>query len=195
MLARIARHISDHGGWIPFVEYMHLALHAPGGYYTGGAQKFGPEGDFVTAPELGSLFARTLARQLKDLSLPILEFGAGSGALAEALLREEPFDYTILEPSAELRERQRTRLGGKVKFIDTLPDAIHGVVLANEVLDAMPVHAVAWREAGIMERGVNERLEWEERPANGEILDEMRKIDVPTPYESEIGPARPISLS
>jgi SAM-dependent MidA family methyltransferase len=166
---------------------MHLALHAPGGYYAGGAQKFGPEGDFVTAPEIGRLFARTLGRQLKDLSLPILEFGAGSGALAEALLQEAAFDYTILEPSAGLRERQRGRLGGEVKFIDALPDTIHGVVLANEVLDAMPVHAVAWREAGIMERGVNDRLEWQERPAAGEVLAETGQITVPTPYESEIG--------
>ncbi len=189
MLARIARHISDHGGWIPFAEYMHLVLHAPGGYYAGGAQKFGAEGDFVTAPELGRLFARTLARQLKALSLPILEFGAGSGALAEALLQEEAFDYSILEPSVDLRERQRRRLGGKVKFIDALPDAIRGVVLANEVLDAMPVHAVAWREAGIMERGVvfAGKLAWDERPAKGQVLEAARAMPVPPPYESEIG--------
>jgi SAM-dependent MidA family methyltransferase len=188
MLARIAQHISAHGGWLPFARYMELALYEPGiGYYAGGARKFGAAGDFVTAPELGSLFARTLARQLAELSLPILEFGAGSGALAEALLNEHPFEYAILEPSAELRERQRHRLGTRVKFLHALPKTIRGVVLANEVLDAMPVHAVAWRDAGIMERGVNASLHWEERPARGEVLAEAHKIDVPVPYESELG--------
>ena len=188
MLARVARHISDHGGWIPFARYMELVLYEPGiGYYAGGAQKFGAQGDFVTAPELGTLFARTLARQLKALELPIVEFGAGSGALAEALLAEHPFDYAILEPSAELRERQRRRLGGKVRFIEGVPEKIRGIVLANEVLDAMPVHAVAWREAGIMERGVNAKLQWEERPATGELLAQAARIRVPVPYESEIG--------
>src|SRR3979411_221145 len=112
MLERIAEEIARGGGWISFARYMELALHAPGlGYYAGGAQKFGAAGDFVTAPELGRLFARTLARQLKALSLPrILEIGAGSGALAEALLRELPCEYQILETSPDLRHRQRERL-------------------------------------------------------------------------------------
>src|SRR5687767_1555584 len=177
MLARVRQHISEHGGWIPFARYMELVLYEPGiGYYAGGAQKFGAAGDFVTAPELGSLFAKTLARQLSALDLPILEFGAGSGALAEALLREHPFEYAIFEPSAELRERQRQRLGERVTFLQELPKTIHGVVLANEVLDAMPVHAVAWRDAGIMERGVNASLHWEERPARGAVLEAARKI-------------------
>src|SRR5512147_932414 len=100
MLDRIAAEISRSGGWISFARYMELALHAPGGYYAGGARKFGAQGDFVTAPELGSLFGRTLARQLRQLRFDrVLEFGAGSGALAETLLKELSCDYSILETS------------------------------------------------------------------------------------------------
>ena len=96
---------------------MELALHEPGlGYYAAGARKFGAQGDFVTAPELGSLFGRTLARQLRELAGAILEFGAGSGALAETLLNELDGEYLILETSAELRERQRQRLGDRVQL-------------------------------------------------------------------------------
>ena len=194
MLDRIAKEISLRGGWISFARYMDLALHAPGlGYYAGGAQKFGAGGDFVTAPELGRLFARTLARQLKDLlgeKDGILEIGAGSGALAEALLRELSCEYSILETSAELQERQKRRLKDSVRWLSALPERLRGVIIANEVVDAMPVHAVAWRAGGIMERGVafeNGRLTWRERPASGALLEEARAIHVPVPYESEIG--------
>jgi SAM-dependent MidA family methyltransferase len=191
---RIAAEISDHGGWIPFARYMELALYAPGlGYYAGGAEKLGTAGDFVTAPELGSLFGRTLARQVAEL-LPqggeLLEFGAGSGALAAALLGELDSAYRILETSAALRARQRARLGERAGWLQGLPERFRGVMLANEVLDAMPVHALAWRDAGVFERGVSESagtLAWAERPAEGELLEEARKIDVPAPYESEIG--------
>ena len=191
MLDRIAAEIPQSGGWISFARYMELALHAPGGYYAGGAHKLGPRGDFVTAPELGSLFGRTLARQLRQLHFDqVLEFGAGSGALAETLLEELSCQYSILETSPELRDRQRTRLRDRVHWLDRLPPSFRGVVIANEVLDAMPVHAVAWRTSGIMERGVrleNGSLAWAERPATGELLEEARKIDVAPPYESEIG--------
>ena len=169
---------------------MELVLYEPGvGYYAGGARKFGAQGDFVTAPELGSLFGRTLARQLKAIALPILEFGAGSGALAEALLHQGEFDYSIVETSSDLRERQQARLGNRVRWLERLPERIRGVVLANEVLDAIPVHAVAWRNEGILERGValrEEKLAWAERPAAGELLQEAAAIPVPVPYESEI---------
>ena len=189
--SRIEAEISAGGGWLPFARYMQLALHEPGlGYYASAAQKFGAAGDFVTAPELGSLFGRTLARQLREIGGPVLELGAGSGALAEALLREGGFDYRILETSAELRARQERRLGARVEWLERLPERIRGVVIANEVVDAMPVHAVAWRADGILERGVGVsqgRLEWRERPATGELLREARKIEVPVPYESEIG--------
>ena len=171
---------------------MELALHAPGlGYYASGAQKFGAGGDFVTAPELGSLFGRTLAQQLKDLQLDrILELGAGSGALAETLLKELSCEYFILETSAALRERQRERLGGRVQFMERLPERWRGIVLANEVADAMPVHVVGWTEQGILEHGVSvmdKQFAWSERPATRQLLDAARSIEVPVPYVSEIG--------
>jgi len=188
---RIREDLDKNQGWISFARYMELALHAPGlGYYAGGARKFGAQGDFVTAPELGSLFGRTLARQILDLGTKrILEFGAGSGALAEALLKQLDCEYFILETSAELRDRQHKRLGGKVRFLDALPERFSGAVIANEVVDAMPVHAVAWRDTGVMERGVafEKQLFWKEAPATGGLRNEAQKIEVPIPYESEIG--------
>jgi SAM-dependent MidA family methyltransferase len=188
MLERVQAEIAAAGGWISFARYMELALHAPGlGYYSRGERQFGAEGDFVTAPELGSLFGRTLARQLREIEGPILELGAGSGALAETLLKELEREYLVLETSGALRSRQAARLGSKVKFLDTLPRAFRGVVIANEVVDAMPVHAVAWRAEGIMERGVSLKLAWEERPASATLLAEAKSIEVPVPYESEIG--------
>ncbi len=192
MLARVASEIAQNDGWISFARYMELALHAPGGYYAGGARKFGAAGDFVTAPELGKLFGRTLARQLHDLPFnEVLELGAGSGALAAVLLNEASLKYSILETSPELRGRQRERLGDRVTWLDSLPQRFRGAIVANEVLDAMPVHAVAWTAQGIMERGVGLKkdgsLEWSERPASCEILDQARKIEVQPPYASEIG--------
>jgi SAM-dependent MidA family methyltransferase len=188
MLSRITAEIAARGGWISFARYMELALHEPGlGYYAGGARKFGAQGDFVTAPELGSLFGRSLARQLREFPR-ILEIGAGSGALAEVLLNELDCEYLILETSTELRDRQRKRLGDRVRFLDSLPARFRGAVVANEVVDAMPVHAVAWREAGVMERGVSfeKHLVWKERPASGALRDAAQKIEVSIPYESEI---------
>src|SRR2546422_4421398 len=132
MLARLANEIEPHG-WISFARYMQLVLHEPGlGYYAADRAKFGRAGDFVTAPELGKLFGRTLARQLRQIGGPVLEIGAGSGALAEALLGESPREYLVLETSAELRERQRARLGNRVQFIDRLPPRLAGAVIANE---------------------------------------------------------------
>jgi len=188
VLERIRAEIAGAGGWISFARYMELALHAPGlGYYSRGARQFGAEGDFVTAPELGALFGRTLARQLKELEGPILELGAGSGALADILLKELDREYLILETSAALRERQAKRLGNRVGFLERLPERFRGVIVANEVVDAMPVHAVAWRANGVMERGVGADVNWVERPATGEVLKEAKAIDVPVPYESELG--------
>ncbi|HET9735227.1 MAG TPA: SAM-dependent methyltransferase [Burkholderiales bacterium] len=195
LLQRIRRELADSGNWIGFARYMELALYEPGlGYYAGGAAKLGAPGDFATAPELGTLYARTLARQVAELLQPgesILEFGAGSGALAEALIAElSPEHYLILETSAELRARQEARLGARARWIERLPERFRGVMLANEVADAMPVHAVAWRAGGVMERGVTAAdgsLAWAERPASGELLAAARSIEVPVPYESEIG--------
>src|SRR5690348_17624683 len=108
--ARIAQEIAERGGWIDFARYMQLALHEPGvGYYARGA-RIGAAGDFVTAPELGRLFGRTLARALAGFPA-VLEIGAGSGALAEAIGSSLACDYFILETSAELRAGQQARLG------------------------------------------------------------------------------------
>src|SRR5690349_21488243 len=148
---RIAQEIADRGGWMSFARYMQLALHEPGiGYYAGGARKFGAAGDFVTAPELGALFGRTLARALREFPA-VLEIGAGSGALAEVLVGELSVPYYILETSAELRSRQAARLGKKVQFLDRLRSGFRGAIVANEVVDAMPVHVVHWAERGISE--------------------------------------------
>jgi len=192
---RIRAELAAAGDWIGFARYMELALYAPGlGYYAGGAAKLGAPGDFATAPELGTLFARTLARQVAQLLEPgeaILEFGAGSGALAAALLEAlGPVRYLILETSAELAARQRARLGARAQWIERLPERFRGVMLANEVADAMPVHALAWRREGVMERGVrlvDGALAWAERPAAGELREAARRLRVPVPYESEIG--------
>jgi len=192
MLSRLADEIAASGGWIPFARYMELVLYEPRlGYYAGGAQKLGPSGDFVTAPELGRLFGRTLARQLRELAPErVLEVGAGSGALAGLLIDELGCEYLILETSADLRARQRERLGGRARWLDRPPERFRGVVVANEVLDAMPVHAVAWTSEGIMERGValeRGELAWRERPASGELLEQARAIGAAPRYESEIG--------
>src|SRR5258706_3766283 len=200
VLPGITAEIARSQGWISFARYMELALHAPGGYYAGGARKVGAQGDFVPAPELCRLFGRTLARQLKALlSDPpaFWEVAAGSGALAHTLLEEWKCDYFILETSADLRDRQRQRLGHRATWLDSLPQRFRGVIVANEVVDAMPVHAVAWRAQGIMERGVaadGERLLWKDRPATGVLLEEASKIVPPVPYESEIGLAGPAWL-
>ena len=195
LLERLRAELQAGGNWIGFERYMELALHAPGlGYYAGGAAKLGAPGDFATAPELGTLYARTLARQVADLLAPgeaILEFGAGSGALAAALIAElAPERYLILETSAELAARQRARLGARAQWLERLPERFRGVMLANEVADAMPVHALAWRREGLMERGVSMvdgALAWAERPAAGELREAARQLRVPVPYESEIG--------
>ncbi|HVC13065.1 MAG TPA: SAM-dependent methyltransferase [Burkholderiales bacterium] len=204
LLERIGAELAAGGNWISFARYMELALYEPElGYYAGGAAKLGAPGDFVTAPEMGGLFARTLARQVAELLQPgdaILEFGAGSGALAATLVDELAalgaggHEYLILEPSAELAGRQRTRLGKRARWPGALPQDFRGVMLANEVLDAMPVHALAWTGAGVLERGVcarEGRLAWSERPAQGEVLAAARAIALELPpsgrYESELG--------
>jgi len=149
-------------GYIPFSRYMDLVLHAPGlGYYAAGAAKLGPGGDFVTAPEMTSLFGKALATQLQailDVSgrREIVELGAGSGRLAADLLNALaardalPSRYAILEPSAELAARQRATVerearehSARVLWLTRLPDAIDGALIANEVLDAIAPRVVA----------------------------------------------------
>jgi SAM-dependent MidA family methyltransferase len=199
LLERIGAELERAGNWISFARYMELALHEPGlGYYAGGARKFGAGGDFVTAPELSPLFGRALARQIMQILQPgeaILEFGAGSGVLAEVLISElKDSEYEILETSPELRQRQQQRLGNRVRWLDRLPERFRGVMLANEVVDAMPVHALTWTRAGLLERGVcaNEgQLAWSERPAEKTLTEIAKEIPVEVPpsgrYESEVG--------
>ena len=196
LLDRIGAELAASANWISFARYMELALYEPGlGYYVSGARKLGAGGDFVTAPELSPLFGRTLARQVAQLLQPgeaILEFGAGSGALARTVLRDLAVPYFILETSPELKQRQQETLGSSVQWIDRLPGRFRGVMIANEVVDAMPVHALAWTRAGILERGVcaNEgQLAWSDRPAEGSILDHVNSLEIEIPpsgrYESE----------
>jgi SAM-dependent MidA family methyltransferase len=179
----IQRAIARQGGWMPFDRFMAMALYAPGlGYYAHGSRKFGlmpgSGSDFVTAPELSPLFGRALAAQLAQAlpacgSSEVWEFGAGSGALAEQLLDAlgaAVTRYTIVDLSGSLRERQRERLarfGSTVQWADALPEAIHGVVVGNEVLDAMPVQLLHFDGAQWFERGVvahGEGFAWEDRP-------------------------------
>ncbi|MBT8129616.1 MAG: SAM-dependent methyltransferase [Gammaproteobacteria bacterium] len=156
-------------GGIPFSRFMHLALYAPGlGYYSSGSRKFGEKGDFITAPEVSSLFSQCIARQLQqvlnEIETPdVLEFGAGSGAMAADMLIELerldalPEHYCIIELSAGLRERQRQTITEKaahlldrVQWLDRLPGvAFQGVIVANEVLDAMPVECFRINEGTV----------------------------------------------
>ena len=197
LLDRIGEELAKANNWISFARYMEMALHEPGlGYYAAGARKLGPGGDFITAPELSPLFGRTLARQIRELLLPgeaVLEFGAGSGALAASILEELSVPYFVLETSAELKQRQQQKLGGRVEWLDRLPRDFRGVMIANEVVDAMPVHALAWTPAGLLERGVcaNEgRLAWSDRVAHGRVFEASRNLQVDIPpsgrYESEV---------
>jgi len=209
-LARvIASEIGAHDGFLPFSRYMHLALFAPGqGYYMAGARRFGAGGDFVTAPELGTLFGRTLAHPVAAVLARsgggLLEFGAGSGALAHALLGELaridrlPDHCAVLEPSPDLRERQRERLEPladrlrvRIEWLESMPEAFSGVMIANEVLDAMPVDLVTWHAHGLAERGVGldrDRFVWRERPLGPGVLREAAQaIDAPDGMTSEIG--------
>ena len=176
------------GGWISFARFMELALYAPGlGYYSAGARKFGQAGDFVTAPELSPLFGQTLARQVAQVmaaSAPnLLEAGAGSGKLAVDLLlaleklNALPEQYCILDVSPDLRARQFDVLAARVPhlmsrvvWLDQLPTRFSGVVIGNEVLDAMPVHLLHWQGGTVQERGVSrdpaqpEQCGWQDRP-------------------------------
>ena len=198
LLDRIGAELAAAGNWISFARYMELALHEPGfGYYAGGSRKLGAGGDFVTAPEISPLFGRALARQVAQLLEPgeaVLEFGAGSGVLAEVLIEElKGVRYQILETSPELVDRQRQRLGARAQWLDHLPRKFRGVMLANEVVDAMPVHALAWTRTGVMERGVcaNEgQLAWSDRAADGSMLSNLKDIEIEIPptgrYESEL---------
>jgi SAM-dependent MidA family methyltransferase len=205
-------HIRAAGGWIPFEAYMRFVLYAPGlGYYVAGTRKFGESGDFVTAPEMTPLFARSLAVQVRAIldasARDVLELGAGSGKLAADLLcalgRDggAPVRYCILEVSPDLRQRQQdtiARIAPEllrcVEWIDALPARLAGAVLMNEVLDAVPVHLVARRGGQWFERGV--RVEdagfaLDDRTLDAGPLRERAQARFPADidYTSEINPA------
>eukprot|EP01041_Mallomonas_annulata_P021762 gene21761-41900_t len=207
LLARVREAIAGAGGWLPFDRFMAIALYEPGlGYYANAAPKFGqmPQGgsDFVTAPELTPLFGHTLARQVAQALAAtgtdeVWEFGAGTGALAlrviEALsiLGQPLRRYTIVDLSGSLRERQRATLaayGERVHWADALPGHMEGVVLGNEVLDAMPVQLLA-RVSGVWhERGVA----WHEgQPVFADTPTDLRpplEVEGPHDYLTEIHP-------
>lgn len=211
LCAFIRRDIEAQGGWISFARFMELALYAPGlGYYAAGAQKFGESGDFITAPELSPLFGHTLARQVAEitaLSAPhVLELGAGSGKLAADMLDELdrmgslPESYAILEVSAGLRARQQALLEARlphllkrIHWLDALPKKFSGAVVANEVLDALPVHLLHWRDGMTVERGVScgdDGFVWKERViSDSMLLQAAPRIDPAEDYLSEICPA------
>ena len=207
--ARIRQAVAAAGGRLGFDAYMQLALYAPGlGYYVNGLRKFGAEGDFVTAPERSPLFARALARQVAQVlqAVPggeVLEFGPGSGALAADLLAElerlgcVPSRYLMLELSAELQQRQREaiarrvpQLAGRVQWLAQLPERVCGVVIANEVLDAMPVRRFRATADGLAELCValaDDALCLQAVPAqDAEVTRRLAGLDLPPGYETEV---------
>ncbi|MGZ5200234.1 MAG: class I SAM-dependent methyltransferase, partial [Telluria sp.] len=206
---RIADDIAQHGGAIPFSRFMELALYAPRlGYYSGGAAKLGAEGDFTTAPEISPLFGKSLARVaaaiIAESAPDLIEFGAGTGKLARDVLTAladlglAVASYTIIDLSGELRARQQELLQDfpMVRWSDTLPANFSGVVLANEVLDAMPVELViktadGWRRQMVVVR--DGEFAWAQA-APDELLAEhiLRQIpdadSLPDGYVTEVHP-------
>jgi len=211
LAALIQTKISQNAGWLSFADFMHMALYTPGlGYYSGGAKKFGLGGDFVTAPEISPLFAQTLANQvaqvLADTQGSILELGAGTGKLAADLLmalqalNQLPVQYCILEVSAHLRQIQLetlqntlpTSLVQRVVWLDALPQDFVGMILGNEVLDAIPVHLIHNTAQGLCERGVafNGNFVWQDKPVPvGDLFDLATNLALPNDYLTEVCPA------
>ncbi len=200
------------GGAISFDRFMELALYTPGlGYYVSGAHKFGKGGDFVTAPLISPLFGQCLARQCLQVfdhadSWQILEFGAGTGAMAAQLLAElqslhphAELVYKILELSPELQQRQHQTLSSQVpqlldavEWVQEVPADFSGVVLANEVLDAMPVHVFRRGENAVEEQWLevqHEQLTWVWKPAREELIQAVAEI------EKELGEFQPGYIS
>lgn len=203
------------GGWIDFAEFMHMALYTPAlGYYSGGAQKFGDiktgGGDFITAPEISPLFSQSLAKQVGQVVAltngDVLELGAGTGRLAIDLLlalaelNQLPERYCILEVSDHLREVQRDKLKKRlpqsvfesVVWLDELPTNFVGMMLGNEVLDAIPVHLLVKKEGQLYERGVvfDGGFQWQDKVLSADIVGKSLDVNtLPNGYLTEVCPA------
>lgn len=222
LLQLLREQIASHGP-LPFSQYMERCLYAPGlGYYSAGKTKFGAAGDFVTAPELGELFARCVISAVQPVlamlgnDADFLELGGGSGAFAEAALKALdaggtlPRQYLILEPSADLRERQRERLranlpaelNARVQWLDRPPEPDwRGVLFANEVIDALPATRFSLRDGEVFEEYValdgEGRLRRTDRPADALVAAAVRHVErdlgseFADGYRSEILPQLP----
>lgn len=207
----VTQRVADHGGTLPFSEYMDAVLYAPGlGYYSAGSHKLGRGGDFTTAPEVSPLFGRCVAAQLAEAGSAggeVLEVGAGSGRLAADALIELartgalPARYSILELSADLRARQRATLEAlapaalpRLEWLDALPVAFNGIVFANEVLDALPVERFRRTATGVEQCVVVHeagRFAWDFQPAGAELTRAVAAIEeeigrLPNGFESEV---------
>ncbi|MCP3687280.1 MAG: SAM-dependent methyltransferase [Gammaproteobacteria bacterium] len=209
LIEYIVDKIKRQNGVIAFSEYMNHLLYAPGlGYYAAGLSKFGKQGDFVTAPEISPLFGQSLATQCQQIfdqgcAPRILEFGAGSGKLCLHILEHlnQPLDYYILDISADLRQRQQEFLKENLSFeyfdritwLERLPISFDGIVIGNELLDAMPVSMLQktekWRELGVGFDG--ERFSWHDYAEDGEAVKQIQTIDdslgpLPEGYRTEV---------
>jgi len=191
LLVMLKKRLAENNNWLDFASFMHHALFdATQGYYMRDTYKFGARGDFITAPEISDLFGRTVARQCAQIleltDGSILELGGGSGVLGSDILSElDRIDcalneYLLFEPSAALTEQQKDRIArlapkikNKVRWVSELPRNFNGVILANEVFDALPVHILSLNAAGWEERGVmieNDSLTWQNRPIEDQRL-------------------------
>jgi len=216
LVALIQKTINEQKSWISFCQFMHLALYAPGlGYYSAGSQKFGDSktggGDFVTAPQISPLFAQTLSNQIAQvLNIThgnILELGAGTGKLAADILLTlaekgtPPAKYFILEVSDHLRQVQLETLQKRlpqdlvrrVEWLTKLPSSFNGVIVGNEVLDAVPVNIVHLKADGIYERGLvieGDGFTWQDKMlTEPSLLDVVGKLNLPEGYITEVCPA------
>jgi SAM-dependent MidA family methyltransferase len=210
LISLIQHSIVQHQGWLDFASFMQMALYTPQlGYYSGGAKKFGVGGDFVTAPEISPLFARSLAKQVAQVLVEtggsVLELGAGTGKLAGDLmltlaqLQQLPTHYYILEVSEHLCSVQHDYLQmnlsedlfARVVWLDAMPESFVGAILGNEVLDAVPVQLVYKNDGKLYERGLawNEGLYWQDKSlSQGALYDEASLYDLPDDYLTEFNP-------
>ena len=220
-LCALIREEARRDGFMPFSRFMEMALYQPGlGYYSAGLHKLGASGDFVTAPELGGLFAGCLARQLEQIArelgeYDVLELGAGSGRMAADLLRQldpglAPKRYLVLERSADLRivqqetiRREAPQWLDRVTWLDAPPkEDWQGVILANEIIDALAVERFRLGSGSVEQVGIavaegeNAGFSWAHRPADDKLTEavETLGLDKQQPYESEILPGLPAWL-